>query len=488
MPEPTGPQPSPQPASHPARPGKRPPGSGAIAEFKPTRSFAQALRALESLPNFERLRPERSAGEAHFKLDRMRALAKALGNPHEGMVFVHVAGSKGKGSVVEMLAASLTGCGYAVGVYTSPHLVDVRERIRINGALILESDFVKHFNAAIAAAATIEQDLGPASYFEIVTAMALRYFADQAVDLAVLEVGLGGRLDATNIVTPAVACVTQIQLEHTQILGTTLGAIAREKAGIFKPGVPAITLPQSDEALAVMREAAETVGAPLAVLGRDIEFNQRFESDAKLGPHMRVGLTTPRGIYEHLAVPLPGDHQALNCGLALAALDQLRAIGFDAPEVRVAEGLARTRRDGRAELIWPEPRIIADGAHTPDSVAALVRAIGAHTKYDSMVVVFGCATDKDIEGLLVEISRGADKIVFTKSSTNPRAADPEMLRSRYTELTGKMAQVEPDVKAAINTAARAVGKDDLVCVTGSFYIAGEAKKLFAEKSTERVEV
>lgn len=484
MPDPTRPHPGP----HPAKPSKKPPGSGAIAEFKPTRSFAQALRALESLPNFERLRPERATGEAHFKLDRMRALAQALGSPHEGMVFVHVAGSKGKGSVVEMLAASLTGCGYGVGVYTSPHLVGVRERIRVNEAQISESDFVKHFNAVIAAAAIVEPEFGPATYFEAVTAMALRHFAEQAVDLAVLEVGLGGRLDATNIVTPAVACVAQIQLEHTQILGTTLGAIAREKAGIFKAGVPAITVPQSDESIHAMREVAEAVGAPFAVLGRDIEFNQRFESDAKLGPHMRVGLATPRGIYEHLPVPLPGDHQALNCGLALAALDQLRAIGFDAPEVRVAEGLARTRRDGRAELIWTEPRIIADGAHTPDSVAALVRAIGAHTTYDSMVVVFGCASDKDIDGLLVEISRGADKIVFTKSGANPRAADPEMLRNRYTELTGKMAQVEPDVKAAINTAARAVGKDDLVCVTGSFYIAGEAKKLFEDKAREQVGV
>lgn len=459
-----------------------------IAEIKATRSYAQAVRNLESLPNMEKQRQARPGSEAYLKLDRMLALAAALGNPHAGGVYVHVAGSKGKGSVVEMLAASLTGCGYGVGVYTSPHLVDVRERIRIGAEPISENDFVKHFNAVIEAAGAIEAELGSASYFEVLTAMALRYFAEQAVDLSVIEVGLGGRLDATNIITPAVACVAQIQLEHTQILGDTLGLIAREKAGIFKPGVPAITVRQSEEALSAMREVALRVGAPLEVLGVDIEFNQRFESDAKLGPHMRVGLATSRGQYEHLAVPLPGDHQAANCGLALAALDRLKSLGFDTPEVRVAAGLAQTRRDGRAELVWREPRIIVDGAHTRESVAALVRAIGAHMRYDSMVVVFGCATDKDIDGMLEEISRGADKIVFTKSSVNPRAADPEVLRARYTELTGKMAQVEPDVRSAINTAARAVGRDDLMCVTGSFYVAGEAKKLLSEKASEPVVV
>ncbi len=478
------------PAQRDTHPNKSKKASGAerIAEIKPTRSYAQALRNLETLPNMEKQRPEKAVAEAHFKLDRMRALAAALENPESGVVFVHVAGSKGKGSVVEMFAASLTGCGYGVGVYTSPHLVDVRERIRIGNEPISENEFVKHFNAVIGAAGTIEREFGSVSYFEVLTAMALRYFAEQAVDLAVLEVGLGGRLDATNIVTPAVTCVAQIQLEHTHILGDTLGLIAREKAGIFKPGVPALTVPQSDEAIEAMRAVAESVGAPFAVLGRDIEFNQRFEADAKLGPHMRVGLMTERGEYEHLAVPLDGDHQAFNCGLALAALDRLKLLGFDTPEVRVAEGLAQTRRYGRAEMVWQEPRIIIDGAHTPESVAALVRSIGAHTKYDSMVVVFGCAIDKDIDGLLEEISRGADKIVFTKAAGNPRAADPETLRNRYTELTGKMSQVEPDVRTAINTAARAVSKDDLVCITGSFYVAGEAKKLFEEKSREKVEV
>lgn len=454
-----------------------------LAELKPMRSFAQASRLLDSLPNMEKQRPGRPVSE-HLKLDRMRALMQALKDPHAGLRIVHVAGSKGKGSMVEMLSACLTGCGYGVGVYTSPHLVDVRERIRIAGVPIDEADFTRQFNRVLEAAGSIESEFGTSTYFEMMTAMGLCHFADQLVDMAVLEVGLGGRLDATNIVTPALSCITTIQLEHTNILGSTLGEVAREKAGIIKPGVPVLTVPQEAEAMASIREVAEEKGAPLFVLGEDIEFNQRFEADAQLGPHVRVGIMTPRSEYQHMAVPLPGEHQAHNCGLALAALDQLKSLGFDLPEVRVAEGLAKTQRMGRAEIVWTNPKTIVDGAHTKESVGALVRAIGAHTRYDSMVVVFGCSSDKNIDGILEEISRGADKIIFTKAARNPRAMNPEILCSRYTDLTGKAAEAKPSVREAINTAARAVTKDDIILVTGSFYVAGEAKKLFVEKQSE----
>ncbi len=456
-------------------------GADSLSELKPSRSYAQASKVLEDLPNMEKQRPGASVSE-HLKLDRMRALMQKLGDPQNAVPCVHVAGSKGKGSMVEMLAAALGGCGYAVGIYTSPHLVDVRERIRIGSVPISESSFTSTFNSVIAAASEIEGEFGSASYFEVMTAMSFLHFKEQAVDISVIEVGLGGRLDATNIVNPALTCVTQIQLEHTHILGSTLAEVAREKAGIFKPDVPAMTVPQDDEALASLREIAEQIGAPFYVLGDDIEFNQRFEADPNLGPHVRVGLMTERGEYEHIAVPLPGEHQAHNCGLALAALDRLKMLGFDTPEVRVSDGLAQTPRMGRAEVVWQQPTTVVDGAHTQDSVGALVRAIGAHSRYDSMVVVFGCSVDKDIDGLLEEISRGADKIIFTKAADNPRAVDPEMLRSRYTELTGKMAEVKEDVREAINTAARAVSKDDIILVTGSFYVAGEAKKLFLDKS------
>ncbi|MEO1534226.1 MAG: folylpolyglutamate synthase/dihydrofolate synthase family protein [Planctomycetota bacterium] len=454
-----------------------------LAEIKPAGSFAQAVSILEHLPNLEKQRPEKVDPNA-FRLARMHALLERLGDPHRELTMVHVAGSKGKGSICEMLAAALTGCGYAVGVHTSPHLIDVRERIRVGTEFVSEATFVRLFNRALLGAGAIQAEYGPASYFEMVTAMALAHFRDQAVDVAVIEVGLGGRLDATNVITPAVSLISSIQLEHTQILGTTHAAIASEKAGIIKPGVPAITVQQEEPtALEAIEKAASDADAPLSVLGREVEFTQRFEADHELGPHMRIGVTTEHAGFEHIAVPLPGEHQALNCGLALAAIGVLVGRGFEAPEVRVAQGLAATPRQGRLETIWDQPRVIADGAHSPDSVASLVRTIGAHVRYDSMVVVFGCASDKDTDAMLAEIARGADKIIMTRSASNPRAADPKMLAERYEAISGKTAQVASSVKEAVNTAARAIGHNDLICVTGSFYIAGEAKQLFAEKAT-----
>jgi len=447
-------------------------------------SYQTALKYLNDRVDVERMRPA-NVDRTVFRLDRMRAMMDALGNPERDVRCVHIAGSKGKGSASEMLASCLSSCGYTTGLYTSPHLTDVRERIRINNQWIDEDEFTAALGAAAAAAEAVEARHGQATYFELLTALALRFFAEHAVDAAVLEVGLGGRLDSTNVVTPEVCILTAIQLEHTQLLGSTLAEIAREKAGIMKPGVTAITFPQCDEVMNVFRQEADRVGAPLRVLGKEIDFSFRFEATPELGPHARVCLASPRTTYEHLAVPLKGEHQALNCGLALAALDHLRDRGFDTPERQVALGLAATPANGRLEQVWASPRILIDGAHTPDSLHALVKAIGAHIRYDSMVVIFGCAADKNVDGMLARIALGADKIIFTRSADNPRACDPAELQRRFAEKSHKMTQVEPTLKDAINTAYRAVGRDDLILVTGSFYLAGEAKRLLAEAAAKR---
>lgn len=249
----------------------------------------------------------------------------------------------------------------------------------------------------------------------------------------------------------------------------------------MKPGVTAISVPQEPEVLEVFREVSGQVGATLAVLGTDIEYSCRFEATHDRGPHARICVSTERSEFEHISVPLSGEHQAPNCGLALAILDKLRERGFETPERQVAEGLARTPRNGRLEEVHPSPRIVVDGVHNPPSVEAVVKAIGAEMRFDSMVVVFGCAKDKDIPGMLDQISRGADKIIFTRTADNPRAMDPSELQRRYESLTGKMAQTAPSLKDALNMAARAVGRDDMILVTGSFYLAGEAKRLIDEK-------
>lgn len=436
-------------------------------------TYPAALKHLNERVNYERGIPLRGPD---FRLARMRALLDALESPERNLRCVHVAGSKGKGSVVEMTASCLTACGYATGCYTSPHLVDVRERLRIDGEQIGPTAFCRTLGRVAQAAEAVKAEHGDATYFELITAQALLWFAEQAVDIAVVEVGLGGRLDATNLIEPEVTAITALHLEHTQVLGDTLDKIAREKAGIFKPGVAALTIPQDPGAMAALRDVAQRVGATLEVIGEDIEFSYRFEATPELGPHARVSLTTPRSTYEHLPVPLRGEHQAQNCGLALAILDKLGDRGFDTPELRVAEGLSRTPTVGRMEQVWDEPRILVDGAHTPESVQALVRAIGAHMKYDSMVAVFGCASDKDVRGMLSRLATGADKVVFTKAANNPRSVEPRELQRKFGEVSGKMTQVARSVPEALTLAARAVGRDDLICATGSFYIAGEAKR------------
>lgn len=479
-------------SSKPTRPrgsssGKAPRAKGAASPAggrsgKPARLFAtyeDAKAYLFARVDMERARLTREHLDK-FKLDRMRAIAERLGNPQDAMRIVHVAGTKGKGSTCAMIASALEGCGYTVGLYTSPHLVDVRERVQINSAMVSEDEFRDAMDTVAQAAAGVEGKHGEATYFELITALAFVYFAEKAVDIAVVEVGLGGRLDATNIVRPDVAIVTEISRDHTQILGETLPEIAREKAAIFKASGAAITMPQAPGVLEAMQEVADAAGVRLEVLGKDIDFSYRFESSADLGPHHRVCVTSPRSNFEHFASPMAGEHQAYNCGLALAAMDKLRERGLETPEGDVAHGLSCTELPGRMELAWKHPRILLDGAHNGASLGALVKTVGAHVPYDSMVMVFGCAADKDIAVMLEKLDMGADKVIFTRSSLNPRACEPRELQRRFQEVSGKMSQVENSLKEALNLAAKAVTKGDLIVVTGSFYLVGEAKMLLAE--------
>ena len=445
-------------------------------------NYSSALKWLYEHTDYERMRLVRYDSNT-FNLSRMQRLLKAMGNPHKSLNFVHIAGTKGKGSTVAMLAAMLQANGYTIGAYTSPHLVDLRERIVINGQMISHAELVELFKLVKAKAKGLSGD--PPTFFEILTAAAIRHFADQAVDLAILETGLGGRVDSTNVVNPLVCGLTQISYDHTHILGNELSEIAAEKAGIMKKGVPVVTCEQEPAVLRVFKETAEQVGAPLSVNGSDIEFSYRFEANRELGPHTRVCLTTPRATYDHIPVPLKGEHQALNCGLALAMLDNLAEKGFKTTEEKLIEGLARTELPGRMEVVWPEPRILVDGAHNAASISALIRSIGAHVPYDSLVMIFGCGQDKDVRGMLEQVNLGADKIIFTRAKSNPRAVEPKDLLHEFNEVSGKMAQAAPNLEEALNLAARAVGREDLICITGSFFLVGEAKKYLADLAAKR---
>ena len=412
-----------------------------------------------------------------FSLDRMRALLKKLGNPQESLRCVHVAGTKGKGSTCTMLAEMLVACGHKVGLYTSPHLVDIRERICINGEKITQAALTRYISKVAPVVERMLEDRP--TFFEIFTAIAFLYFADEKVGIAVLETGLGGRLDSTNVVKPMVVGLTSISLDHMHQLGNTLEAIAGEKAGVLKAGVPAVSVPQPLAAKNVLKRVARQVNAPLLFTGENIDFSFRFESSRDMGPQTRICLTTPHSQFEHLPVPLMGEHQALNCGLALALLDQLKVQGLRVDDRAAIEGLSRVSLPGRMEIISTQPRILVDGAHNGASVEALMRAIGQYIPYDSMVVVFGCAADKDIPGMIDQLIRGADKVIFTKSDT-PRAARPEDLAERYEESSGRVAQVAQNLRDALRIARSAVSREDLICITGSFYLVGEAKQLLGD--------
>ncbi|MFT3786199.1 MAG: folylpolyglutamate synthase/dihydrofolate synthase family protein [Tepidisphaeraceae bacterium] len=436
-------------------------------------AFVKAQKLLETLTNFESLRIVRYNTD-NFDLNRMRLLCKKLGNPQDALRIVHIAGTKGKGSTSAMTAAMLEAQGYRVGLYTSPHLVDVRERISINGQLITEEEFVKYVKLV---EPIVKKQKPVPTYFDVLTAIAFKYFADQKVDIAVIETGLGGRLDSTNIVKPEVTAITSISFDHMQQLGNSLAKIAGEKAGIFKPGVPAVVAAgQVPEVEAVFKRVAGEVGAPIDLCGSTIEFSYRFEASRMGGRQYRVCLTTSNSKFEHITVPLYGEHQAINCGLAMAIIDRLKSRGLPIDDTKAMDGLTKTRVLGRMEMINQTPRIMIDAAHNAASVDAFMRAVGQHVPYDSMVVIFGCCGDKDVDGMLGRITSGADKVIFCPVNSI-RTANPHELAMRYTENYGKMAQVAPSLKEALEIAVRAVTKEDLICITGSFYLIGEAKKM-----------
>ena len=444
------------------------------------RTYRSALEFINSRTNYETM-TRVGYNQVNFNLSRMLRLLRELGNPHEKLRAVHIAGTKGKGSTCYMLAAMLQNAGYRTGLYTSPHFIDLRERICVDSGKISESDFTKLIAKIAPIVNQLERD-NP-TFFEIMTAAAFVHFVNEKVDVAVIETGLGGRLDSTNVIKPEVCAITSISYDHVAQLGNTLDKIAEEKAGIFKPGVPVISARQAPVVKKVLRKAADDKRCDLRVVGDDIEFSCRFESSRATGPHIRVCMTTPTSRFDHIQVPLLGEHQAHNCGVALGVVDALRQRGFEIPPQAAIDGLAKVRIEGRLEVIREHPRTVVDAAHNAASIAALMRGIGQNIGYDSMVVIFGCSLDKDIDGMLGQIQLGADKVIFTTNGT-PRTADPQDLLTRFQEKSNKMAQVAGSLQEAYAIARSCVTREDLICITGSVYMVGQTKRLHAAGKLE----
>jgi len=433
----------------------------------PFTSYDEAIQYLYHFTDYERMAKPRDAATSVFGLARMNQLLEFLGNPQQRTRVVHIAGTKGKGSTAAMTASVLQRAGARVGLYTSPHVESVRERIMINGVWIAEERVVAHLNRMhpyLQESLRTNEKYTP-TFFEIFTAMAFADFEAEGVDFAVLEVGLGGRLDATNVVAAPVVCgITRIGFDHTDKLGDTLTLIASEKAGILKPGVPAVVAPQEPEALAAIRQRARNLGSPLRLVGQEIAL-------AAAGKEFAVA--TPRRRYGGLIVPLVGAHQRTNAATALALAEEAaEAAGRPLAPEAAREGLAALKWRARIETVAEHPTVVVDGAHNVDSARTLTATLGDEFTFRRLIFVIGMAADKDVDAFLRTVLERASLVVFTRSQ-NPRAAAPDDLVRRARALCNAEALACERPADALALARSRAGPDDLVCVTGSFYIAGE---------------
>jgi dihydrofolate synthase/folylpolyglutamate synthase len=432
--------------------------------------YQEAVAYLEALADHERLGFRRHMADL-VSLDTMRALAALLGDPHLGLRFVHIAGSKGKGSVAALVESILRAAGYATGLFTSPHLVSPRERLRLNGQPVAERELAQLVALVRPAVEELRasRHFSPATFFEAYTAMALVAFARHRVQVAIMETGLGGRLDATNIISPQVCALTTLCLEHTDVLGPALTDIAREKAGILKPAVPVVLAPQPPEAQMVILERAREVGAPVhpappaQVLARPL-----IGPDDPPSPQLiQIGTAGRR---YHLS--LLGDHQAQNAAVAVGMVQLLTELGLPVPEQAIQIGLREVRWPGRLQVAGQHPRVVLDCAHAPRAAAALASALRTYFRFRRLLLVVGMSEDKDVQGFAAALA-ALNPQVFLCRADLPRALPAEELRRRA-GAWWQSALVCTNVPHAVEAALAAAHRDDLVCITGSVYVVGEA--------------
>lgn len=424
--------------------------------------FQDALAYLDQFVNYEQTTPP--SYEPTFRLPRMRRLLDALRHPERRWPAIHVAGTKGKGSTCALAASMLHAQGYRVGLYTSPHLVSVRERIQLNGQGVSEAELVEAVEALRPAVATLP---APPTFFEIYTAMAFWLFARWHVDLAVVEVGLGGRLDATNVVEPVVSVITPISFDHTELLGTTLAAIAAEKAGIIKSGRPVVVAPQPPEALAVIRAAARAAGAPCLEVARQVS----AEVLAASLEGQQVVIQTPSRRYPTLTLPLLGHHQVINLATAVAALEALPPPWPVTPEA-VVEGAARVQWPGRLQVLERRPWLLLDGAQNAASAEVLAEAVRTLWPDQRSHLVLGMSVQKDVEGMAAALAPLSPASVIATQAQVPRALPADQLAARLRPWFPAV-ELAASVEAAVARASDQAAAEDVIVVTGSFFVLGE---------------
>ncbi len=435
-------------------------------------NYRQAIDYLLALVDHERQTPALPRQKRIYDLGRMTALLEMLDNPHRAIPAIHIAGTKGKGSTAAMVDAVLYAAGYRTGFYSSPHLHTFRERIRRDTQPIAESQFAGLVEQLRPAAQRVENDtdLGSVSLFEFMTGMAFQGFAQDRVDFQTIEVGLGGRLDATNVVAPAVGAITSISLDHTAILGDTVGQIAADKAGIIKAGVPVVIAPQSPEAMAPILAAGQEKQAPLLRVGRDVT----WQGGAADPDGQELTVQGRRGRY-NLRIPLLGQHQQENAAVAVAILETLQEQGHTIPERAVVEGMAQVHWPGRLEVLSRQPTVIADGAHNVYSMATLLAALAQGFDYRRLIFIAGFSRDKSVAGM-VEVIAGVKPTIIAARSRHPRSVPPAAIAELFRSNGIDGVPERDTVAAALELARELAGPEDLIVAAGSLFVAAELRE------------
>ena len=412
-------------------------------------------------------------------LDYVRHLLAQIGDPHEDFKSIHVTGTNGKGSTTAMIASILGEAGYRVGMFTSPHLSTFTERIQINGAQIPVEEVVRLIEEVrpLCEGMAEDPDLRHPTFFEIITVIAFKHFSEEGVDYSVLEVGMGGRLDATNVVKAQVSVITNVSLEHTEVLGNTVLEIAEKKAGIAKEGGVLVTATADDDVYRLFQQICEDVGSRIFRVGIDITF-QRLGSSYEGQTFDLKGLTDS---YDGLSIPLIGDHQLLNAATAVGAVEALRFHGVEVPGEAIARGLRGVIWPGRMEVMQTGPLVVLDGAKDLEAARAVKEALLSEFTYDRLIAVVSISSDKKIAEMIGEIAQAADHFVITSHRVMGRAAKSSRIASEA-ERHSKTHEVVADVKTAVRRAMELAGETGMVIVVGSVFLVGEAREIWHEPS------
>lgn len=437
-------------------------------------TYEQALAFWNSRINFE----QRSPQPDDLNLDRIRALLQLLGDPQRRLRIIHVAGSKGKGSTSAMLASILQQAGYRTGLFTSPHLTRVEERIQIDGAPITADELTGLMEEVERAVAVLDRGVlsRPVTFFDIVTALGFLHFVQRRVEVAVVEVGLGGRFDSTNVCLPLVSVITSISLDHTQQLGTELAAIAMEKAGIVKPGRPLVSGVTGPEPRAVIARICRERRAPLRELASDFQVNDQpahigFERDRR----PTVVIRTARRVWPTMELGLIGAHQAANAALVVAGVELLQDEGLHISDRAVAAGLQSVQWPARMEIVGRQPLVVLDCAHNVASAQALVETLAVSFPAGRKRLVFAVSSDKDVPGILHVLAPHFVHLHLTRFGSSSRSVDPAQLAEMLRQISAVPFSTHDQARDAWLAARAAADPEDLICVTGSVFLAGELR-------------